>query len=107
MAAGRKAEVGVIDKAGWANPAMIIVFLMIYSQIQRQLIEAGDPKQLFPYAVTPGKRKNRDKISSLQSLINRGFAITLLNLQFRTHREADDPVGHNYLNNIYYIQRQR
>ena len=79
-----------MDEAECGNPGEVIIPLMTYNQTLRQLILAGDPKQLPLYAITQ-EGKNQYKVLPVEFLINRGFPATLLN---RIYQEASDPVGH-------------
>lgn len=93
------AHMCIIDEAGCANPGEVVIPVMTYKETLKQLVLAGDPRQLPPYAITP-EGKAFYKVSPLQLLIKSNFPETLLNLQFRTHNEAYDPVG----NVVYFDQ---
>lgn len=59
----------------------------------KQLVLVGDLKQLPLFAIMP-EVKTIYKVSPLKMLMDGNFPTTFLNLQFRTHNEAYDPVGH-------------
>ena len=66
---------------------------MNYTAALKQLVLAGDLKQLPPFAITP-EAKTIYKVSLLKMLMDGNFLTILLNLQFRTHNKAYDPIGH-------------
>lgn len=78
------AHMCVIDEAGCANLGEVVILVMTYKDTLKQLVLAGDPRQLSLYVITP-EGKALYKVSPLQSLIQSNFPETLLNLQFRTH----------------------